>query len=1043
MPNQPLRKSRPLEGLAAVRQRYVDSTAATLLETPAGTIRISNVPLFRDHPTGEGSQLQQAIRLRLPASDAGTVVKASVLLPDADSPADTAIATLGNEPQSLLLFVPEVESEETVFVTVRTGGEEHSIEHLVAPQRKFTIHLVHHSHYDIGYTDPQSTVLESQLAFIDYALELATLTDDWEDDAKFRWNLEVNWPLKHWLRTRPKARRDELLRRIAEGRIEVHALPFSMHTEAYSQDELAQQLVFTRELREDWGIDIVSAMQTDVPGATIGLASLLTDAGIRYLAVAHNYAGISTPYLNDGQDLTRPFWWEAPDGEKLLVWYADSLIGDAYMEAMHNGFGHGYDDVIASLPEYLNAVVQLGYPHGQPGNWMNVALDGIDVRKQPYPYDILHLRVQGAFADNASSSLMPATIIREWNERWAWPKLRSSLDRDFFADMESRIGDQLETYAGDWTDWWAIGVGSAAFALGRNRKAQADLRTAQTLNALADVVTDEPLPSVAADVQAAYEEMALFDEHTWGAANPWDREADMFSSGAYQWTRKEAFAYTAEERTTLLHNGGLQRIAPLAATGKADVSSLVVFNPSTWMRTDLARVFVTKRDLTLDGSELVLIDAATGEPVPALFGPTDNPTHRPHGWIVEFVAKDVPAIGYRRYRVVRGKATTTTISASTTIANDALSVEVDAASGSIRHLIDRATGRDLVNPDAPFGFGAVIHDRYTTAPGFNHLSSRLGQSAGMWLLGKRRAGRYGHILETESNAVRERIRLRLELDGTDWVETTITLPHGTSRLHLSHRLHKPVSMEKESLYVAFPFAAPDPIVKAEITGGIVGPDSPHVPGSLDRFRTLRHWATIESADTSPVAWATTEAPLTQFGTIHIPYAPFMSSLPEWQQDPATIYSWALNNIWDTNFPPAQGGELRFSYVVATGGEDALTLGKDTGAAAGHPLVGVAAPAGATPMDLPDTGSFASVAHPAVEITHLAPARAGGIAVFLYSQAAETVETTLRIDPAALPATAARIGTFLETGLTDTPIHDGAITVTIAPGETRAIVLTFA
>ncbi|MGB3327911.1 MAG: hypothetical protein WBA46_03095, partial [Thermomicrobiales bacterium] len=503
-----------------------------------------------------------------------------------------------------------------------------------------------------------------------------------------------------------------------------------------------------------------------------------------------------------------------------------------------------------------------------------------------------HLRVQGAFADNASSSLLPATNIREWNARWAWPKLRASIDRDFFTDMEARIGDQLETFAGDWTDWWAIGVGSAAFAMGRNRKAQADLRTAQTLNALADVVTDEPLPSVAADVQAAYEEMALFDEHTWGAANPWGREADMFSSGAYQWTRKEAFAYTAEERTTLLHNGGLQRIAPLAALSGDQVSSLVVVNPSSWTRTDLARVFVPKHDLALDGTDLALIDAATGEPVPALFGPTDNPTHRPHGWMVEFVAKDVPSLGYRRYRVVRGDATRTEIGAATAIQNAALAVEVDPSAGSILHLVDRSTGRDLVNPDGAFGFGALIHDRYTTAPGFNHLSSRLGQNAGMWLLGKRRAGRYGHVLATESNAVREQIRLRLELDGTDWVETTLTLPHGTNRLHLTHRLHKPVSMEKESLYAAFPFAVADPVVKAEITGGIVGPDSPHVPGSLDWFRTLRHWATIEGADVPPIAWATAEAPLTQFGTIHLPYAPFVSSLEPWQHDPATIYSWA-------------------------------------------------------------------------------------------------------------------------------------------------------
>ena len=257
----------PLTGLAATRQRYVEATAATLLTTPIGTVRISNVPLFRHDPAGDG--LQQGVRVRVPGSDTEASFEASILLPDAHGPADTVMTTTPGEPQSLLLFVPEVDAEQTAFVTIRIDGEEHAVEHVLAPQRKFTIHLVHHSHYDIGYTDPQSTVLESQLAFIDYALELATLTDDWPDDARFRWNIEVNWPLKHWLRTRPKARRDELLRRIAEGRFEVHALPFSMHTEAYSQDELAQQLVFTRELREEWGIEVVSAMQTEIGRAHV------------------------------------------------------------------------------------------------------------------------------------------------------------------------------------------------------------------------------------------------------------------------------------------------------------------------------------------------------------------------------------------------------------------------------------------------------------------------------------------------------------------------------------------------------------------------------------------------------------------------------------------------------------------------------------------------------------------------------------------------------------------------------------------------------
>ena len=199
----------------------------------------------------------------------------------------------------------------------------------VAPQRKWTVDLIHHSHLDIGYTDPQAVVLDHQLAYLDAALDLVDATDDWPEDARFCWNVEATWPLRHWLARRPRRDRERLFDRVREGRIEVFALPFTMHTEALSMDELARQLDFAVELRERHGIEVVSAMQTDVPGATLGLATLLTDAGVENLSVAHNFAGRSVPYLHDGQELRRPFWWEAPSGKRVLVWYTDTTMGSS------------------------------------------------------------------------------------------------------------------------------------------------------------------------------------------------------------------------------------------------------------------------------------------------------------------------------------------------------------------------------------------------------------------------------------------------------------------------------------------------------------------------------------------------------------------------------------------------------------------------------------------------------------------------------------------------------------------------------------------
>ena len=57
-----------------------------------------------------------------------------------------------------------------------------------------------------------------------------------------------------------------------------------------------------------------------------------------------------------------------------------------------------------------------------------------------------------------------------------------STNREFFEELEERHGAGLETFRGDWADWWADGLGSAAREVGFNRRAQAAVRTAQTLH---------------------------------------------------------------------------------------------------------------------------------------------------------------------------------------------------------------------------------------------------------------------------------------------------------------------------------------------------------------------------------------------------------------------------------------------------------------------------------------------------------------------------------------------------------------------------------
>ncbi len=63
----------------------------------------------------------------------------------------------------------------------------------------------------------------------------------------------------------------------------------------------------------------------------------------------------------------------------------------------------------------------------------------------------------------------PDLRLPSGNEQWAYPQLRTSRNQDFFADAEKRVGDRLETYRGDWSDWWVDGVGAGAVPLAATR----------------------------------------------------------------------------------------------------------------------------------------------------------------------------------------------------------------------------------------------------------------------------------------------------------------------------------------------------------------------------------------------------------------------------------------------------------------------------------------------------------------------------------------------------------------------------------------------
>ena len=362
---------------------------------------------------------------------------------------------------------------------------------VVRPQRKWSVSLVHHTHLDVGYTDRQEVVTSNHLQYLDSVLDLVDHTSSWDDDARFRWNIEVSWPLERWFASRSEQDRRRMIDAVNAGQVSVGAMSLNMHTEACAIEELYEMVRFAVELQTTHGVSVTSAMQTDVPGGVTGLIEVLADVGVKYLSVAHNYAGRSVPYLIGGERLERPFYWRAPSGKRVLVWHTDTLHGNAYMEGNIVGLAESFSVTQDTLPCYLAALAERPYPFDS-GIWLPEA---DKVSRPPYPHDILHLRVQGKYGDNAPPNLTVSEVAREWNSTWAYPHLRVDRNEDFFAGAEERLGTTIPEWQGDWADWWADGLGSGARMLGWAREAQGAVRVGKTLHALSDVLAGAPVSS--------------------------------------------------------------------------------------------------------------------------------------------------------------------------------------------------------------------------------------------------------------------------------------------------------------------------------------------------------------------------------------------------------------------------------------------------------------------------------------------------------------------------------------------------------------------
>ncbi|KJQ55621.1 glycoside hydrolase family 38 C-terminal domain-containing protein [Microbacterium sp. SA39] len=1015
------------------RAGLIDRATAAVGRIGGHTVRVIPEPLQRQ----VDGQNARSVRVAVDGpreADAGAL---DVVLVDAQG-ATVNVGRADAPAGSVRVLVPASDTPTTVRVRIPELGDE-VVEAELDVVRPWSVHVVHHSHFDFGYTDPQAAVIANQRSYLDSAVDLIHQTADWPEASRFRWNAEALWAFGDWESTRTRGEVDELVKLVKEGSIGLSAMPYNLHTDTCSTDELHELLASARRIRDEYGIDFASAMQTDVPGQVAGLPDALSDLGVRYLAVAHNWAGRSEPHRNGALDMPRMFRWKSPAGKSVLVWMTDSPHGLAYIEGPMVGFTESFETLETLFPAYLTALSTRGYPF-PPGVFG--AHGEEDPGRQPYPWDVLHVRTQGFMGDNGPARLHLSEQVRQWNETWDFPKLRVSRNEDFFAEAEERVGDELQTFEGDWGDWWVEGVGSGAVPLALAREAQVSAPVARSVSQLSRWSGGEAVTSEGVDAQAAYDAISMFNEHTWGASNSWTHGDEGYDSGERQWQWKVGHAIAAHQRTADATERALHHLAQAVAPAESALAGYVVVNVAGHSRSSVARVLVKESQVPLE-ADFRVIDTRTGNTVPHAIEAQGNSLHRESGRWITFPVAGAPEVGWVRFDIVAADAPAEPARRHPlqsapreqllVLENEHLRVEVDDRRSVIRSLVEKSTGRDWVNTESVAGFNGYIYDTYgSSGAGVNHLANKLSVSPRLELLASRTEARPSIVIERVDDAVEQRLVYEYAADGVDSVQVTLRLRHGDPTLLIENRVSKPVTRVKESGYFAFPFAADEPSVRFEVSGGVTGDGIAHIPGAPQHMRAIRNWVSVVDA-ADAVAWATKDAPLVQTGSIALPYSPFPASTSP--HEPGTVFSWFHNNVWDTNFPIEQGFTATFSYAVgvrANAEESAEALAVRTASAVARPLLSIPAAGRGTPVS---EASFVRMDDDRVALIGIgATDEEGWTRLRLQSFADEAVPLRIQVEG----ADAARRTTLLGDVLGDVAVDGAAIRLDLAPFETAGV-----
>ncbi|MGL4346065.1 MAG: hypothetical protein ACRCTE_12785 [Cellulosilyticaceae bacterium] len=756
--------------------------------------------------------------------------------------------------------------------------------------RKWQIYVVHHSHTDIGYTDLQEKILFNH---VDYIREVCKF-----DNPDFKWNCETYYCVERFFEEATDAEKEKFYQCVKAGTIGLSANYLNFN-------DLADKAVVSKRTKEmvdlfaAQNIDVKSAMNADINGISLGQLDAYLDNGIEFLYTnIHCHHGMYPLYQNQ-----KPYFWENKAGKKMLVW---------------SGEHYNLGNVLGLVPaKHANYMTETYLGKEKPASPLESLKTNLykyleECAEYGYAYKFMPISVSGVFSDNAPPNIEIANLIAEFNEAYSNEvEIKMVTLEQLYAAIKDELQD-VETHTGDLNDWWAHGVGSTPYSVKHYKEAQRTYHLCERL--------DPDNKWIRADFQREAEEnLLVFAEHTWGHSstitNPYDTMVQNLD------IRKTSYASKAHEAsakmlTRILHARG-DKLRYYDREGK-----IKAINVSGLAGEQVVEVYIE-----VWGFDGIEIKSPSGDILPA------QTSSHPRGVLITFVdtfavgeekvytyrevAKEAPKstsriayVGSERIKDIVNTFDPVSYTLPYGIESDFFKISYQVGEG-ITSFYNKAEGVEmLVDGDAKFF--TPIYEKTEVRTNTYSERSIMGRNI-RGLHAEKFIGQLTDLKIIDNGPIFKTIELTYNLEGTFHSSIVIKMFNHLPLIDFKYKLAKTLSTDVENVFLPLTLNLPNTELYLDKGDVPMRPGIDQLPGTCMEYYLLDNGIVYTGAKHN-VAIQTLDSPMVYMGDLKHHEILLCDNKVENNQRP--VYSWIMNNIWETNFKMDLSGITEYCYRLS-------------------------------------------------------------------------------------------------------------------------------